>query len=89
MRYAEQGLNAALVANEIGIYVRSLQLAFEERGETVAATLRIIRAKAAMANRLVNPKMTNAELALLSGFGSESSMYRAMREYRAGHFCER
>ncbi|WP_217135739.1 helix-turn-helix domain-containing protein [Leucobacter chinensis] len=89
MRYAEQGLNAALVANEIGVSVRSLQLVFEERGETVATTLRVIRARAATANRLVNPKMTNAELALLSGFGSESSMYRAMRDYQAGQFCER
>lgn len=86
-RYAEQGLNAALVAHDLGLSVRSLQLAFEERGQTVASTLRVIRARAAVANRLANPKMTNVDLAVLSGFGSESSMYRAMRNYQSMRFC--
>lgn len=81
--YVVSGLNAVKVAAMIGISVRSLQTEFEERGETVASTLRLIRARAAKANRAAHPRAAAGEVARLSGFGSESSMRRAIRDYEA------
>lgn len=79
--YANIHLNAPLVAARLGVSTRTMQTVFERRGETVSRNLRSIRARAAISTRAANPRMPPIVVAKLCGFGSESAMYRAIREY--------
>ncbi|WP_217135736.1 helix-turn-helix domain-containing protein [Leucobacter chinensis] len=79
-QYLDLALNAKSVALGLGVSERTLQTVFAKRGETFTGALRLIRAKAAAKNREANPLTAAVTIARMSGFGSESTMYRAIRE---------
>ncbi|KAM9863660.1 helix-turn-helix domain-containing protein [Leucobacter sp. BZR 635] len=74
--------NTAVLADELGCSVRQLQLAFSRRATSVGAELRRERGRIAR-SLLQNPEhdgLSTAEVAKRSGFGSSSTMYRALLE---------
>lgn len=81
--YLDLSLNARSVALALGVSERALQTEFAAHGETLASSLRQVRARAAVANRDANPNLAAASIARMSGFGSESTMYRAIRELQS------
>ncbi|MCK8469048.1 helix-turn-helix domain-containing protein [Microbacterium sp. KSW4-16] len=81
--FANPNLSGAVIAAKLGISVRSLQSAFEEHGEAVSVVLREARARAAIATRAANPSASARDIARLSGFAAESTMYRAIRELKS------
>lgn len=79
-QYLDLSLNAKRVALSLGVSERTLQTAFAKHDETFTGVLRLVRAKAAEKNREANPSTAAVTIARMSGFGSESTMYRAIRE---------
>lgn len=76
------GFNAAALAASLGCSVRQLQLAFSKRQTSVAAELRRERGRIAR-SLLQNPEhdaLSSSEVAASAGFGSASTMYRALLE---------
>lgn len=76
------GFNTAELAETIGCSVRQLQLAFARHETSVAAELRRERGRVAR-SLLQNPEhdaLSSGEVAERSGFGSASTMYRALLE---------
>ncbi|GAA1325825.1 helix-turn-helix domain-containing protein [Leucobacter albus] len=74
------GFGTGELAAEVGCSVRQLQLAFSRHETSVAAELRRERGRIARST-LQNPEhdaLTVAEVAAMSGFGSTSTMYRAL-----------
>lgn len=80
--FAERGLSARRIADQLDVAPRTLQLAFQREGQTLAAELRRTRAHAAEQARAVRPDMSMSSIAASVGFGSESAMFRALRELR-------
>lgn len=78
--YPTPSLSAHEIANVLNVSVRKLQRAFEEGGTTAVAEVRKTRALAAHAIRAEQPSITTEELARQVGFGSTSSLFRALRE---------
>lgn len=68
------------IASVLGVSERTVHAAFAERGTTVMRELRAERARAAVEIRLRAPKMSRKDLARSAGFGSISSMLRALRD---------
>ncbi|GAA1946992.1 helix-turn-helix transcriptional regulator [Microbacterium aquimaris] len=79
-QYQDQRLTVTTLARDLGVSARSLQAAFAEEGTTVVAEIRAQRGRAAVAMRRGNPHMPSVELAAAVGFGSLSSLFRALRE---------
>ncbi|QIK63339.1 AraC family transcriptional regulator [Leucobacter viscericola] len=78
--HSVRDLNAQKIAATLDVSVRKLQRAFEEEGTTSVAEIRKTRALAARALRSEQPAMASEEIARQAGFGSASSMFRAVRE---------
>lgn len=73
-------LNAELLAPKLGVSPRQLQLEFQRSGTTVQRELRRLRAAGAMQVKRENPSIDIETLAKVYGFGSTSTLYRAMAE---------
>lgn len=81
--FADRSLTAGRIAHHLGTAQRTLQLAFQKRGQTLAGELRRTRARAAQQARTARPDASTSAIAASVGFGSESAMFRALREMRA------
>lgn len=77
--YADPRISVAVVARRLGVGIRTLQAAFSAEGTTFAAQLRDVRVRAALRLREGNPSLAFAVVSRAVGFGSESSLYRALR----------
>ncbi|WP_162893172.1 helix-turn-helix domain-containing protein [Microbacterium halotolerans] len=77
--YANPYIGVTDLAAAIGVSERSLQAAFSERGTTVMRELRSKRTSVALETRRQFPAISRADLARTAGFGSLSSLMRAMR----------
>ncbi|MDZ8200418.1 hypothetical protein RZO50_02760 [Microbacterium sp. SSW1-59] len=78
--YQDAALSGRLLAKWLGVSERTLQAAFAAEHTTVNREIRGHRARAAVAIRRGNPRMPTADLARATGFGSVSSLFRALRE---------
>lgn len=76
--HADPRLSVPRLAELAGVSPRSLQSAFAVEGTTVAGQVRATRARAARELRDRNPGMPAAQIARSVGFGSVSTLYRAM-----------
>lgn len=76
--HADPRLSVPRLAELAGVSSRSLQAAFAAEGATVAGELRATRARAAKELRERHPGMPAEQLARTAGFGSVSSLYRAL-----------
>lgn len=81
--HAQQRLNAGSLARTLGRSERTLQAAFAAEGTTPTRELRATRARAAHELRRRTPHATADEISRIVGFGSASSMTRALREFAA------
>lgn len=81
--FADPALSATRISTALGVAVRTLQLSFQREGQTLAGQLRRVRAHAAHRSRAARPDASMASIAASSGFGSESAMFRALREFRS------
>ncbi|MGN6128185.1 MAG: helix-turn-helix domain-containing protein [Humibacter sp.] len=82
--HARIDLSGAVVAKRLRVATRTLQHAFAQRGTTFSAQLRAVRVKAANEIRKRNPAISVRQLAAASGFGSISTLLRALRDDRTG-----
>ncbi|RLP77053.1 AraC family transcriptional regulator [Mycetocola tolaasinivorans] len=80
VEYHSQALRTAEIARRLGVAPRTLQAEFTRRGETVSGIVRGVRVREARALRLANPALSMAEVAHATGFGSESALFRALRD---------
>ena len=78
--YPLQQLDGDAIARRLGTSSRSLQLAFQKEGATVAAEIRHVRAVAAANLRLEQPGLSRARVAELTGFSSVSTLDRALKQ---------
>lgn len=78
--YRDPRLSVADIASALRVSERTVHAAFAEAGTTVMRELRERRTRAALEIRDRAPEMTRHDLARAAGFGSISSMQRAMRE---------
>ncbi|MBP1326129.1 AraC-like DNA-binding protein [Leucobacter exalbidus] len=78
--YSKPHLVVTDIAGAVNVSERTLHSAFAERDTTVMTELRVMRARAAEEIRKRNPGITRNDLAKAAGFGSISSMVRAMKE---------
>lgn len=76
----EPGLTVAVIAERLGVATRTLQLAFTAENTTVGAQLREVRAREALRLHAGDEALTYAAISRAVGFGSESALYRALRE---------
>ncbi len=81
--YADPRLSVNVAAARLGVASRTLQLAFNAEGTTVGAQIRLIRARAALRLHATNPVLTYSSISRAVGFGSESALYRALRQVDA------
>lgn len=81
--YADPSLSVSVVAQRLGVASRTLQLAFSAEGTTIGAQLRMVRARAALRLHSSNPALTYSAISRAVGFGSESALYRALRQVDA------
>lgn len=78
-RAAERAFSTAVLSDELRISPRSLQEAFAAHGSSPAAEIRAERAEIARALRESGDRaLSSADVARLAGFGSASSMRRAL-----------
>lgn len=77
--FAHPGLAAADLAGAVGVSERTLRAAFAEHDTTAMRELRRVRTRVALTTRGEHPGIGREALARTSGFGSVSSMLRAMR----------
>lgn len=77
-------LSVSDIADRLDVSLRRLQQAFEEHGTSVSAELRRLRTAAAVETRRRNPELTFREIAAATGFGSVSTLRRALDCARAG-----
>ncbi|GAA1142833.1 hypothetical protein GCM10009651_28790 [Microbacterium natoriense] len=73
-------LTTASLADRLDVSPRTLQAAFAKEELTVRGMLRDIRARSARALRRAQPDARSSTLVRATGFGSESAMFRALRE---------
>jgi AraC-like DNA-binding protein len=78
--HADPRLSVNVVAHRLGVASRTLQLAFSAESTTVGAQIRDVRARAALRLHTTNPGLTYAAISRAVGFGSESALYRALRQ---------
>ncbi|MBO9624928.1 MAG: helix-turn-helix transcriptional regulator [Microbacterium sp.] len=78
--YADPRLTVGVIAARLGVPMRTLQAAFTASGTTAATQLRDVRARAALRLHRGNGFLTYAAISRAVGFGSESALYRALRE---------
>ena len=76
--YPDTRLTVPRLARLAGVPERTLQAAFAAEGTTVVKEIRMTRARAVSDLRQRNPRMSAAQLAATVGFGSVSSLHRAM-----------
>ncbi|MCW2286979.1 AraC-like DNA-binding protein [Leucobacter luti] len=89
VEYTDVTLDTARLAARLGVSVRSLQAAFARQGDSVAMALRTVRGRAAVANRAANPELPARTIAEISGFGSDSTMFRVIRSLEGPRNSER
>lgn len=76
--HADARLSVPRLAELAGVSPRSLHAAFATEGTTVAGEVRATRAREARELRNRNPSMPAAQIARSVGFGSVSTLYRAL-----------
>lgn len=76
--HADARLTVPRLAAMAGVSPRSLQVAFAAEGTTVARELRATRSRAARELRELHPGLPASQIARTVGFGSVSTLYRAM-----------
>ena len=86
--HADPRLSVNVVAQRLGVANRTLQLAFSAEGTTVGAQIREVRARAALRLHSSNPALTYAAISRAVGFGSESALYRALRQVNTADEAE-
>lgn len=79
--YSRTHLSATALATAIGRSERTLQAAFAAEGTSVMREVRAMRARASLEYLRAKPRATTAEVASAVGFGSVSSLSRALREF--------
>lgn len=77
--YADPNIRVDDAAADIGVSVRYLQQELNKSGKKFSCILRDIRVDRVRDLKTSRPDISAAELAKLSGFGSLSAMYRALR----------
>jgi len=82
--HARIDLSGGLVAKRLRVATRTLQHAFTQQHTTFSAQLRAVRVKAANEIRTRNPAIPARQLAAATGFGSVSTLLRALRDDRVG-----
>ncbi len=80
LNLSNPALNAEYLAPDLGVSSRQLQLEFQRQGSTIQRELRRLRAAAAMQTKRENPDVDMLTLAQVFGFGSQSTLYRALAE---------
>lgn len=80
--FPNRSLNTEKLAARLSVSPRTLQLAFKKESKTVSGETRRIRAAAAQRIRMERPETSTPKLAELTGFGSVSAMFRALREVK-------
>jgi AraC-like DNA-binding protein len=83
--YADRELTVLGLAATLKVSRRTLQAAFAAAGTTVSDELRDVRARAALKARSSGRDLSAGEVAHVSGFGSESAMFRALRKHLLLH----
>lgn len=76
-------LTTDAIAERLSVTPRTLQVEFKRRGATVSSVLRRARALSAIELRREHTHLLTTEIAQRCGFGSVSSMFRAIREHDA------
>lgn len=80
--YSRPNLSAATLATTVGRSERTLQATFAAEGTSVMREVRAMRARASQEYLRARPRATTTEVASAVGFGSVSSLSRALREFR-------
>jgi len=80
--YSRPHMSTASLAKNAGRSERTLQAAFAVEGTSVMREVRAMRARASHEYLRAKPKATTAEVASAVGFGSVSSLARALREFQ-------
>lgn len=81
--YADLSLTIAKVAKHFSVSTRTIQLALQEAGTSFTQLVQQARTIAALELRSTQPSLKLSEVARRSGFGSLSSLHRALRAVRA------
>lgn len=77
--YPVKSLSVGTIATRLGVSPRTLQLAFQKEGASVATEIRHVRAVAAANLRLEHPQLSRARVAELTGFATVGTLDRALR----------
>lgn len=81
LQHGDSKLNAARIASQLQVSTSALYKAFGAEGRSVARELRRARARKAVRIRTESPSLAADLIASASGFGSVSSMKRALKEF--------
>lgn len=77
--YASRSLTGATLAAQLGVSLRTLQSVFNSERRSIAEAIRQARADGAIRLAREQPRLTQARIAALAGFGSVDSLHRALR----------
>lgn len=77
--YASRSLTGATLAAQLGVSLRTLQSVFNRERRSIAEAIRQARADGAIRLAREQPRLTQARIAALAGFGSVDSLHRALR----------
>lgn len=80
--YAVRGIRIVDAAKYARLSVRGLQVNLQNEGTTFGYMLRRCRSIAALRLKEQNPYLTDLQIMGKTGFGSLSSMYRGMKEFK-------
>jgi AraC-like DNA-binding protein len=87
--YTDSALSVTKTAEHENVSVRTVQLALQEADTNFTALVRRARTEAALELRKSQPSLTLMEIADRCGFGSVSSLRRALKSQgEMGHYCE-
>lgn len=81
--HTNSNVTLPMTAAHLRVSTRSLQASFAANGTTFRRDLNAARIDSALRIRNQHPRMTAAQLAEAAGFGSRSSMYRALSSQRS------
>lgn len=81
MEHTDPRLTVSGIAQRLGASERTLQAAFNAEGTTARAQLRDVRIRAAIRLHTQNYGLSYSAISRAVGFGSESALYRALREH--------
>ncbi len=81
--HADPRLSVRMIAQRLGVSERTLQGAFSSEGTTARSQLRDVRVRAAIRLHTENDGLPYSAISRAVGFGSESALYRALREHDA------